>query len=242
VSVIKNTEARATVRPAVLDLGDLKRQGEQALEHARREAQRIVAAARAEAQAIVSSAAQRGFEEGRERGLEEGRAEGRSEGRAEALAGHGAQIEALLGAWNDAIERFESQRCDLLHAVRRDVVALAIAIARKIAHRTVAADPSVVVDQVAEALALVASRTAATVSVNPRDRPLLESVLERLVERFRNCTHIRLRDDPQVSPGGCIVATERGLIDGTLESQIECITEALGAAVDPGLGPEPGGP
>jgi flagellar biosynthesis/type III secretory pathway protein FliH len=97
----------------------------------------------------------------------------------------------------------------------------------KVCHRIVETDGSAVADQVAEALHLVASPSAVTVCVNPQDRPFVESVLADLVERIGQCTHADLRDEPSVGRGGCIVTTDRGRIDATIDRQLERICESL---------------
>ncbi|MCZ6544292.1 MAG: FliH/SctL family protein [Chloroflexi bacterium] len=115
----------------------------------------------------------------------------------------------------------------MLLAAREDVLKLALAMGEKITHRVIEAEPAAVVDQVAEALALLAKPTAVTISINPADRSILQSVLGDLVESMNLCTHIDLRDDPEVSRGGCVVATDRGHIDATIDRQIQRITDTL---------------
>jgi flagellar assembly protein FliH len=65
------------------------------------------------------------------------------------------------------------------------------------------------------------------VSVNPKDRKLVEKVLGEIVEKIGICTHVELREDDEVSPGGCVLATGKGRIDATVDRQIERIVETL---------------
>jgi flagellar biosynthesis/type III secretory pathway protein FliH len=227
MGLIKNTEAHRVVRHGFQDLGDLKLQAERLLDEARGEAQRIIDEARAQAEALVAEAGPRGFAEGKQRGLGEGREEGRRQGREEAIGELRPRLQELVPAWTRALESFEAQRADLLRAAREDVLELGLTMGGKIAHRAIEADPAVVADQVAEALALVAEASTVTVAVNPKDRKLVEAVLGEIVEKIGACTHVDLRADEQVGRGGCVLTTGKGRIDATVDGQIERIVDAL---------------
>lgn len=227
MALIKNTQAARIVKPGFQDLGDLKRQAEESLVQARLEAQRIIEKSRVEAQARVDEAVRDGYDQGRQKGYAAGQAEGRDEGRTEVLSELSRQIGELLASWTKALETWESQRASMLLDAREDILKLAIAMGEKITHRVIETEPAAVVDQVAEALALLAKPTAVTISINPADRSIVQSVLGDLVESMNLCTHIDLSDDPEVSRGGCRVATDRGHIDATIDRQIQRITDTL---------------
>ncbi|MCZ6506460.1 MAG: FliH/SctL family protein [Acidobacteria bacterium] len=227
MALIKNTQAERIVKPGFQDLGDLKRQAEELLAQARLEASRIIEKSRVEAQARVDEAVRDGYDEGRQRGYAAGQVEGRDDGRTEVLSELSRQFGELLAGWTKAHQTWESQRASMLLAAREDIVKLALAMGEKITHLVIEAEPAGVVDQVAEALALLAKPTAVTFSIIPADRSIVQSVLGDLVASMNLCTHIDLRDDPEVSRGGCVVATDRGHIDATIDRQIQRITDTL---------------
>ncbi len=228
MAVIKNVHAdRLAKQAVVLDLGDLGRQADRILGDARKGAERITAAARAEAQKLIDSAADRGYQQGHERGLQEGREAGEREGRARAVQKFEPQLEQLINAWTAALERWETDRGEMLLAAREDVVRFAVAAARKVVMRVVKADSTVIEDQLAEALALVSRPTTIVVSVHPNDRSIVEAVLPRLVSRFQQCEQARVRDDETLTPGGCVVATAGGRIDAAIETQLDRIARTL---------------
>jgi flagellar assembly protein FliH len=234
MGLIKNTEAHRVVKHGFQDLGDLKLQAERLLDEARAEARRIVDEARATAEALIAESGPRGFAEGKQRGLGEGHEEGRRRGREEAIDELRSRLDQLVPSWTGALESFEAQRADLLLAAREDILELGLTMGGKITHRVIEADPKVVTDQVAEALALVADASAVTVAVNPEDRALVEAVLGEIVEKIGVCTHVDLREDEQVGRGGCVLTTGKGRIDATVDRQIERIVDTL-------LPPAPGG-
>jgi len=233
MALIKGRDVERLVLRGFQDLGDLRRQAEEMVSAARGEGQKLLDEARAAAKLVAAEAAPRGEEEGRQRGLEEGRAEGLRQGREAALAQWDAQLKQLVAAWSAALGEVESGRGEIFAAARDDVLDLALAIGARIARRQVKADPTVVREHVAEAIAMVAAPGRVTVGINPADRKLVESVLDGICARLGESAHVELRDDPEVERGGCVVTTPRGRIDATVDKQIERITEALVAGTPP---------
>lgn len=228
MALIKNSNAKRLMKDAVvLDLGDIQRQADALLERARCEAECILAEAKSESQKLIDSASEIGHEKGLQKGLEEGRGEGRREGREEVVASLKPQLDALIANWENALERWEHDREELLLAAREDVLAFAFALGQKLTHRIIEADPTVVQDQLAEALSLLSRPSAVTITINPADREHVESVLDQLVTVCGTCDHAELRDDANVSRGGCVLRTSGGEIDATIDTQLDRIAESL---------------
>lgn len=211
----------------MLDLGDLNRQAERILSDARVEADRIIADSRAEAEQLIDSADTVGHERGYERGLAEGREAGREEGRQEVLDTLKPQINELIAGWNKSLEQWETDREEMLLAAREDVLTFAFALAQKIILRAIEHDPSIVRDQLESALKMLTKPTAVSVRVHPEDKACIEDAMPNLLEQFAGCEHLGVREDDSISRGGCIVNTNGGQIDATIETQLARIAEAL---------------
>ena len=228
MALIKYAKSDRLAKEAVvLDMSDLGRQAERLLSAARADAARILEDARAEAQKLIDSADGRGHLEGLERGMNEGREIGQREGREAALANLGRELTELTRQWSAALQQWEADRREMSQNAREDVIRFAYAIGRKVVHRIVATDPSVVIDQVAAALAMVSRATSIEIAIHPDDRSLIEGILPQLVSAIAGCEHASLRDDPSVSRGGCVVRTANGRVDAGVETQLERIAEAL---------------
>lgn len=236
MAVIRSRQAAALVREAVvLDLGDLARQGEAIRQRAVAQADQILREARDEARRIAQSAAEKGHAEGFKTGLAEGQRQGAETGRNEAFARHAAAIEALLKQWTEALGAFIESRKTLLTEARLDVLRLALAIAERVVFRTVEIDPGIIEDQMAEALSLLARRSALTIRLHPRDLELAQAVLPRLAEQMHQCEHAALAPDESITPGGCVVQAGSTTIDSTIETQLDRIVATL-LPDDPALG------
>ena len=228
MSLIKNIQADRLAKHAiVLDLGDLGRQADRIVGDAREEARVMIEAARAEARKLIDAADDRGYAEGLQRGLDEGRADGERQGRQETIDRFHPQIENLVASWTAALGRWEANRSELLLGAREDVLAFACAVARKVVLRIVETDPTVIEDQLAEALALVGRPSAVVVTINPKERATVEAVLPELLAKLSQCEHVTVRDDESINVGGCVVAAAGGQIDATIDTQLDRIAQTL---------------
>jgi flagellar assembly protein FliH len=226
--IVKNTHAARIARDAVvLDLGDLRRQTELIIANAQREAERIIHHGRDEARRLIAEADRIGHEQGLARGRDEGRAAGLEEGRATAVEQMRTQLDGLVDRWASTLGGFDADRQRLMLEAQQDVLALSLAMGRKIVHRVPAIDPTVVQDQVREAIAIVLEPSAVTIAVHPDDRTLVQQVIPELTASLPSGAHVSLVDDASIERGGCVVRTGRGVIDARLDVQLDRVVEAL---------------
>jgi len=222
-----NDTSRIDHEAVVLDLGDLRRQGETMKQRAREEAQRILDDARAEAARLTSDAQQIGQQQGFEAGHAQGIEQGRQEGHAAALEQSNEQLAKLQEAWVNAGQQWDAERRNMVLDARQSLLELAIRIAEKVTKRVPSVDPSVVADQVAAAIEHVVRPGDVSIRIHPEDRSLVDQALPDLVQSCASAEHVKLIDDAAIERGGCIVATQRGRIDATLDTQLNRLIEAL---------------
>ncbi len=228
MTVIKNRQADRLLNEAiVLDLGDLHQQGEAILERARAEAKQIKQRGQAEADQLVAEASDKGYQQGYDKGLAEGRSVGEQSAREETIAEYRQKLDQLLENWQAAVSQWDADRQHLLMQGREEVLTLAMAIAEKVVYRVVDIDPTVIQDQVAEALQLITRPSSVAVTIHPDDRPAVEDVLPELLQNIRQCREATLVEDPSMTRGGCVVSTEGGQIDARIEQQIDRIVDTL---------------
>jgi len=228
MGLIRNKEAAAMLRDAVvLDLGDIAGQADAIRRKAREDADEILREARSQAEGVLADKQDEGYRAGYEKGHEAEFAAGRDEGRRQAISQMSDSIEQALGAWTDALNLFSACRENLQTEARHDVLCLALEIAERIVYRVVEQDPTVIEDQMAETLQLLAERTAVVIHVHPDDLETARAILPTLIERIENCADAALVPDEAVSRGGCRLRAGQGEIDARIETQIERIVRML---------------
>ncbi|CAG0999504.1 V/A-type H+/Na+-transporting ATPase subunit E [Phycisphaerales bacterium] len=229
MAVLRMGEAmRTTAGAVVLDLGDLKRQGEAIRARSQAQAEEIVRDAHREREALIAGAREEGRAEGMRAGREDGMRAGREEGKAAAVAERRAALQALEKSWSDALAEFVRMREHLMIEARSDIVRLALEIAQRVTRRKVDADPGVVGELLGAVLALITRPTRLSVRLHPEDEPLAREVLPALLESLSHVEHVELRPDPSLPKGSCIARTPTGSeIDASVTTQLDRIASAL---------------
>ena len=141
------------------------------------------------------------------------------EGRREGLARAAAAL-ALAG----------TERDRLLAAAQREVVSLALQVARRILCLELAGREGAVAELAARALAEARERREVVLRVNPADAPAVraaEGALGAVLLR----AGLVVREDPAVAAGSAVVDTEAGRLDAGIEAQLEHLGRALEEAL-----------
>lgn len=141
------------------------------------------------------------------------------------------RTDAVLRRLGETIDELAGLRRHILHHSEHQLVQLAIALARRIVRRELAAD-----DELLEALARVAlerlgEARPATIRLNPED--FARTSAGRL-EQW-TAAHVSVVPDPAVSRGGCVVESPFGFIDAGIEAQLQELAGALLESTHPGF-------
>lgn len=228
MALIRHAEARQIARDAiVLDLGDVRAQADLIMARAKAHAERTIEEARAERERILAGAHEQGYEAGFAEGREAGRIKGAEEGNAAAISARTNELKRLESSWTGALSAFGAQRDEMLDDAREALVRLACRIASRVTRRTIDADPSVVVDQVRDAAALLVGPSRLVVEVCPADEPMVREALPGVMNALGATAHAELRTNEALSAGSCVVRSEAGAVDASIESQLARIAETL---------------
>lgn len=174
---------------------------------AREEGKQILSGAEDQAESIVSKA---------EADADAIRAKAKDEG-----------YEAGLGELHDLIAEFREQRKKLLEDSRDDILKLAVKIAGKILGREVEQSEDALTDIVLRAMRGIGTEKRIEVRVSPDDLKAIRKNRKKLLDEVGPNKEIELREDPTVTPGGCIVESDLGIIDARLETQLRVLERAL---------------
>jgi len=184
---------------------EAKAEAQTILERAQADAERMITDAHEEAERIKAEA----YDEAKSTGYDEGRQQGI------------AEFSELVADFARRMRQIEDQAIPQL----RD---LALKIARKILGRELEFHPDAVIDIVKQALTEKARlRREVFLRVNPEDLAMIREHKADLVEVLSRCKEIGLREDPDVTRGGCIIETDAGIIDAQLETQLAVFERVL---------------
>ena len=219
--------AAAPQNLATFSMRDVEEQARALLVRARQGAERLLAEAQREAAAMKERAVAEGMVEGRREGVARGIEEGRNIGRQQAVEEFRSQFTQAVGALTGAMTDLESSRGELEAAALEEVVALSVAVARRITKRQGVVDPAVLTENLREAMKLVVHAADVKIAIHPSQRAALEVALPALRLEIPRLGHVELSDDASIEPGGCRVYAGGGQVDATLDEQLDRVVTDL---------------
>lgn len=211
----------------ISEADELLAHSEEVLRVSEQKAQQIVADAQKQGEVILQESRQQGYDKGLAVGRDEGRREGKEEGLAETKVKLEEKLQQIEMEAKEIIDQAEQTRAQLLAGAEEEVVELVMTIASKVIHSHVEVKRDTVVLLAAKALEWAISAGYYTIFVNPDDVELLREYISELRRSATGGARIHIIADSSISRGGCKVETEHGLVDMTLESQLEQIRKAL---------------
>lgn len=140
---------------------------------------------------------------------------------AEAAAARG---EAVVRRLAETVDELRTLRADLLQKAERQIVQLALAIARRIIHREVSIDRELVAAMGRVALDRLGQASTATIRLHPDD---YAAVVRGAAAGGSEDGATTIVADPMVRRGGCLVQSDFGVIDVGVDAQIGEIATAL---------------
>ena len=179
--------------------------------------EQALAAAHARAEAAAAEAAARAHEEGFAAGLADAE----------------EHIAPLRSALVEAVRGLEQHLEDAAAETERRAVELAIALAEKILHTALDADPTLVVSVVTGALRRAANRERIVLDVNPADVELVHAAAGQIQSELGALPRLEVAGERRVARGGCVVRTVEGEIDARLDDQLRRAAELLRGTVTP---------
>jgi flagellar assembly protein FliH len=162
-----------------------------------------------------------------EEALEERLAAARAEGVSAAESRLRAEFEARASAEAArvvaAVEAFGREAKTYYARVESEVVRLALSIAAKILHRESQVDPMLVAALVQLAVNQLKENSAVTIRVHPE----AESRWRARFEDTQQWARVTITGDTGLEPGGCLLETELGTANFSLEAQLKEVEQGF---------------
>ena len=142
--------------------------------------------------------------------------QGFQEGQGAAKREQGGQLDAMAVRLARTIEELSGMRQRFRHEAEEDVIALSLAIARRILHREITVSPDALLGLLKAALEKIEVREIHRVRVSRQDAPLVQQHLDQIGLHQR----VELVPDPGLERGSAILESSRGVLDVSVETQL----------------------
>lgn len=138
------------------------------------------------------------------------------------------RAEAMLRRLAQTLDELKALRQTMVRQTEQQMVSLALAIARRILRREAAVDEDLLIAMARVALERLGESGTATIRLNPED---YSATVQRHGDHWAGA-RVKVVADPSVSRGGCLVDSEFGFIDASVEAQFDQVAQALSDSPD----------
>lgn len=132
-----------------------------------------------------------------------------------------------LTEFNEHILQLDAKLKSLRIDMQNQVLSFALKAAKKIVGDVLTLQPEVIMDIVKQTLKPVREAQNIKIGVSKEDRPLVEKRKGELKEILEQVETLVIEERSDVTSGGCIIETETGIINATLENQWRALEAAF---------------
>jgi flagellar assembly protein FliH len=150
-------------------------------------------------------------------------AKGYEQGERAGTEAAGKRGEAMLRRLSDTLTELTSLRASMIRQTENQIVELALAVARRVIHREVSLDRNLMIAIVRVALDRLGESAHVTVRLHPEE---FEATGAARVAELAG-SDITFVPDARVGRGGCRVESDMGMLDASVDAQIQEIARAL---------------
>jgi flagellar assembly protein FliH len=150
-------------------------------------------------------------------------ANGYAAGERAGLEAGNKRAEAMLRRLAQTLDELRSLRGALVRQTEQQMVQLALAIAKRILRRETTIDQDLLVAMARVALERLGDAGAATIRLNPED---YAQTVQRHGDHWAGA-RVTVVADPSVSRGGCLVESDFGVVDASVEAQFDQVARAF---------------
>lgn len=156
-----------------------------------------------------------------ETGFRKGEQDGRTAAR--------QQTEPLMATLEATLAELDGVRNRLRQHMEREVVELALHVARKVIHHELSVSEDAILCVVKEAMGHLQDPGQIAIRLNPEDLKRIRGAGEGMKTVLEHHENIQFEEDSAIECGGCYIQTEYGEIDARIEEQLRHIEEAFRA-------------
>lgn len=181
-----------------------RRRGSRRRGYRRIDDRNLVSRAQEEAENIKKSA----FEEGYRKGME--------------------QANADMETFRNNFSEFMNAPKNVFEYIAPDILEISVDIAKKIIKKEVESDPQVLVNTIVDVLKTVSkSEPKINIRVKPQAVQFIKDTLPNITYEYGIDAKVNIIADPSIEEGGCIFQTNNGIVDASIDTQLEIIKKAI---------------
>lgn len=225
--LLKANDARPLRGKIAFNYADIQKSCDVYVQQARDQGRQLVETAQAEAEGLRTQAVEAGRRSGRTEGLLDAEAEiqKRSDDRLDDIIRD--RLKTVIPALESVARAMEVERARWLTEWEASAIRLSVSIAEKILRRQLDAAPECGQEAILAAVKQITGQPHMRLQLHPGDIERLGERAADVIGSLASCAEVTLVANEEISPGGCVIETQHGVVDAQIETQLERIASEL---------------
>lgn len=136
-----------------------------------------------------------------------------------------------LQIFREQIAKFMNAKKEVFEYIAPDILEISVDIAKKIIKRELESNPQIILDTIIDVLRKISkSESKVVVRVKPDAVEFVKDAIPNFTYQYGIETQINVVADPSIDDGSCIFQTNNGIVDASIDTQLEIIKKALEGA------------
>lgn len=138
------------------------------------------------------------------------------------------QAQRDLQEVRNSIQEFLKSKQEVFEYIAPDILEISVDIARKIVKKEIEQNPQIILETILDVLKTVSKEESrVSIKVNPTQVGFVKENLPEIISTIGIDAKINVVSEETVDVGSCIVYTHNGVIDATIDTQLEIIKEVF---------------
>lgn len=126
------------------------------------------------------------------------------------------------------ISCFMNAKKDVFEYIAPDILEISVDIAKKIIKKEIELDPQIIFNTIIDVLKMVSkTEPKIVIRVNPQSVQFVKDTIPDITYQYGIESKISVVSDPSIEEGGCVLQTNNGIVDASIDTQLEIIKKAL---------------
>jgi type III secretion protein L len=151
------------------------------------------------------------------------------EGKKEKERGFQEGFQEGLMKFNEHVLLFQDKIKEMQYLMQQQVLPLVLKATKKIVGEQIRLEPETIIDVVMQSVKSVLHCKFIKLYLHKQDMDIVEQKKDTIKQLFDQVESFQIEERADVAPGGCVIETERGILNATLESQFRALENAFEA-------------
>lgn len=133
-----------------------------------------------------------------------------------------------LEVFRTQLANFMNAKKDVFEYIAPDILEISVEIAKTIIKKELESDPQVLINTIVDVLRSVSkNEPKINIRVRPQAVQFIKDTIPNITYQYGIDSKINIISDPSIDDGGCVFQTSNGIVDASIDTQLEIIKKAL---------------